>query len=279
MSSQAVQTRSGRGSQSSEVIPPGSDGEETPPVSSRTRGKARVGDFSQEGRHVSFQTPPDTGNEATSSATPDLTSDGSAAHVDTEITEHSTKEGSPVSTGSHWGTPWSQLPDDMIFRFASDSQQSVRGEAAADTELLSLADQVDEESQTSSPRPVSSSEPRFSFAEPPPGALRGGQSIIPPGRRARGPLQQLRTSTESQQATTDLYILDKDWSAWYAASQAFGDTWKKSRVTPTSGPKDIKSSTGNCISGRSFVSQKTSYGMSSGRIMNGSVIWAMTGYV
>ena len=177
---------------------------------------------------MSFVTPPPQVDEATSSTTLDQPVDGSTATDNPTLRPEPPVGGVSGPPGSFGGIHWSQLPEDMIFRFASPGHSEGHVEATAEHELLSQADQDSENLAEDSSCPATTGEHRFSFAEPPPGAQRGGQSIIPPGRRARGPLQQLRTTAGSPRETTDVYILDKDWSAWYTASQAFGETWKKS---------------------------------------------------
>ena len=199
-----------------------------------------VGESSSSGPHVQFVTPPDNPAESTSSATQDVPVEGPS--VDTDPLDVNATSESPVgpSQGSYWGTPWSRLPSEMVFRFASGGDPVLGDDTPADIELLSAADQDSEGPQVDSEPLVPSPAGGFQFADLPPGAQRGGPSVIPPGRRSRGPQRQLQSSAESRSEIADLYILDKDWSGWYAASNAFGEVWKKIHSEPDQWPAGYK---------------------------------------
>ena len=90
---------------------------------------------------MSFETPPDSSREATSSTDLDQPIGGSNLMGDADTPQQPAGVELPTSPGSYWGTHWSQLPQEMVFNFVSDSQQKVRNEATAEDELLWLADQ------------------------------------------------------------------------------------------------------------------------------------------
>ena len=67
----------------------------------------------------------------------------------------------------------------------------------------------------------------FRFADPPPGAVPGGISRIPPAKLSRGrPKAWLAGPPVSQEERAPSQILDEDWSSHYNSFSFFAESWE-----------------------------------------------------